>query len=153
MQTITIIIGLPGSGKSTYIKNNSEKFKNAVICDDYEKSTDNHKHSHIFRESIYFQDIRNALINGKDVVLSDIAWCRPERLEILKEDIKNILEELGISAKIASVYFENNPEACKINIIKRNRRKEKVEREIRLVDKLSSVYVVPNGINIIKIVN
>ena len=143
MQTITIIIGLPGSGKTTYIKNNSEKFRNAVICDDYDKSTDARKHSHDFKSSIYYQDLKNALLNNKDVVLTDISWCRKEMREALKDNLEKMLKEFKINAQINFIYFENNPEACKKNILKRNR-EDRTEREIELIDRLSSLYVIPD---------
>ncbi|MFA6586226.1 MAG: AAA family ATPase [Candidatus Paceibacterota bacterium] len=150
MQTITIIIGLPGSGKTTYIKNNSEEFKNAVICDDYHKSS--YKKSHEFKDSIYYQDLLTALKDGKDVVLTDIVWCKSERLKILEENVKEVLEKLEMKAKINYIYFENNREACKKNVLQRNRSKEKVEREIELIDAWSPQYVIPQNALIVPIV-
>jgi predicted kinase len=92
MQTINIIIGLPGSGKTTYIKNTFEGFDDVVICDDYHKSSYNR--SHEFTDSIYYQDLEQALKNGKNVVISDIAWCRLERKVLLEENIQKILKKL-----------------------------------------------------------
>ena len=83
MQTITIITGLPWSWKSTYILNN-KCFSEAVICDDYHKSSINH--SREFNDSVYFPDLKKALIQGKDVVLADIAWCKKE-LYLEKESV------------------------------------------------------------------
>jgi len=150
MQTITIIIGLPGSGKSTYIKNNSDKFKNAVICDDYHKSS--YDHSHEFKDSVYYQDLQKALKNSKDVVLTDIIWCKAERLKILEKEINAIINKLKLIVNIKFVYFENNPNACKINILKRNRT-ETVEKELKLVNELSKGYTIPHNASIISIIN
>jgi predicted kinase len=153
MQTITIVIGLPGSGKTTYIKNNSEKFEDAVICDDYDKSTDTHRHSHIFKDSVYYDDLKSALLNGKNVVLADIVWCKAEARENLKNNIEEMLKELKIKVKIAFLYFENNPVACKKNVLKRKRSKEKIDRELKLINEWSPQYIVPSGVLVVPVIN
>ncbi len=38
MQKVLFIIGLPGSGKSTYLEERREEFGDALVCDDYYKS-------------------------------------------------------------------------------------------------------------------
>lgn len=139
MQKITIIIGLPWSWKSTYISNNSW-FSKAIICDDYHKSSMNH--SREFNDSIYFSDIKHGLIQKKDLVLADIAWCKKERLEAIINAISSLLDELQTEATIEYLYFENNPSACKANIIHRNR-SERVERELEFIDSFSSLYHIP----------
>ena len=139
MQTITIITGLPWSWKSTYILNN-KCFSEAVICDDYHKSSINH--SREFNDSVYFPDLKKALIQGKDVVLADIAWCKKERLSSLVSGINELLDQLNITANIEYNYFENNPSACKNNILRRNR-SERVKRELEFVDNFSVLYSIP----------
>lgn len=148
MQNITIIIGLPGSWKTTYINNNSEEFKNAVICDDYHKSSYNR--SRKFEDSVYYQDLKEALKNWKDAVMCDIAWCKIERREILKQNIQNILEEVGIDAEITFICFKNDPESCKKNVLKRNR-EGRVEREMEFIDEVSVHYVIPENAVIIPV--
>ncbi|MFZ2072361.1 MAG: AAA family ATPase [Minisyncoccia bacterium] len=149
MQKITIIVGLPGSGKTTYIENNKNNFKNAVICDDYHKSSYNHSHN--FEDSVYYEDLKRTLKSGEDAVLSDIAWCKTERREILEKNIKNILEDIKINAEIIFIYFENNPEACKKNVLKRNRN-GRMEREMQFIDEVSAQYTIPDNAIIIPII-
>jgi len=150
MQNITIIIGLPGSGKTTYIKNNLEKFKDTIICDDYYKSSYNHSHN--FEDSIYYQDLRRALEDGKSVILSDIAWCKFERRILLEKNIQNILKDFGIKTEIIFICFENNPEACKKNVLRRSR-DGRVERELKFIDEVSVQYVIPQNSIILPIVS
>lgn len=151
MQKITILIGLPGSGKSTYILNNKETLKNTVVCDDYHKSLEIKGHSRLFKDSIYFNDLRKGLAEGKNVLIADIGYCKQERLEQIKKDIEAILADLNIKAVTKCVYFENNPEKCKQNIIHRDRN-DRVKRELEYVDTFSSVYYIPEGEKVISIV-
>ncbi|MES2930753.1 MAG: hypothetical protein V4665_03135 [Patescibacteria group bacterium] len=139
MQKITIIIGLPGSGKSTYISSN-EEFRNSVICDDYHKSS--YKKSREFIDSIYFEDLKKGLLGGKNIVISDIAFCKSDRLNKITENIMNLIAELEIKAHIEYRYFENDPYACIDNILRRNR-VERVEREIEFINMMSSQYHIP----------
>lgn len=138
MQRITIIIGLPGSGKTTYIENNPD-FKDTFICDDYHKSGAE-QISKEFIGSVYYQDLISALCDGKDVVLSDIAYCKQDRLDETVSALSSELQTLEIEAKIGYVYFENNPQACKKNVMSRNRR---VQRELDYIDKVSQYYCIP----------
>ncbi len=140
MQKIIIIIGLPGSGKSTYISLN-EEFKGAIVCDDYHKSS--YKRSREFIDSIYFEDLKKGLIAGKDVVISDIAFCKPDRLDKITQNIQSLLSELEIKATLECRYFENNPKACIDNIFRRNRT-DRVQQEIDFINKTSSDYNVPD---------
>lgn len=150
MQTITIIIGLPGSGKTTYIKNNLSDLSNTMICDDYHKSTPSNSHN--FIDSLYYSDLKKALSTNKNIVLSDIAWCKKDRRDLLLSEINRIIDELRIDPQIEFIYFENNPTACKNNVIKRGRN-DRVERELGYIDKWSKEYTIPNDCQIISIVN
>src|ERR1035437_6243424 len=143
MQNITIIIGLPGSGKTTYLENNKNVFKNTVSFDDYHKSGLK-GHSHLFEDSIHYDDFKKALQEGKDVYITDIGYCQDDRLVVIEEEIKKMANELSVDIEIKRIYFENNPEACKKNIHHRNR-ESRIEREIEYIDKYSSQYCIPNG--------
>ena len=82
--------------------------------------------------------------------MCDIAWCKLERRKMLEKNIQNILEEVSKDVKINFVCFENNPESCKINILKRNR-EGRVEREIQFIDEVSLNYVIPENAEIIPV--
>jgi hypothetical protein len=88
--------------------------------------------------------MENGLKKGKDIVLADIARCKPERKEQIEIHIKNTISKLKITAEIVFMYFENNPNACKKNILERNREK-RAEREIEFIDRVSSKYKIPKN--------
>ncbi|MGV8162404.1 MAG: GNAT family N-acetyltransferase [Candidatus Nanoarchaeia archaeon] len=141
MLKIIIIIGLPGSGKSVYIGTNKE-FQGAVICDDYHKSS--YKHSHKFEDSIYFNDLKEGLKQGKNIVISDIAFCKTERLNQIITQMRELLKTSGIDASIECRYFENNPQACEENVLQRNR-KDRIKQEIDFIRDASKEYHVPQN--------
>ncbi|MFA5211355.1 MAG: AAA family ATPase [Patescibacteria group bacterium] len=148
--TITIIIGLPGSGKTTFIKNNFKKLENILICDDFHKSSSNHTHN--FTDSRYYLKLKDALSMNKNIVLSDIAWCKKERRDLLLSEIDKLTKKLKINPNIEFIYFENNPLACKNNVIKRDR-KERVERELQIIDEWSAKYIIPDNIKTFPVYN
>lgn len=136
-QEITIIIGLPGSGKSTYL---TQKYMDEIVFDDYHKYN---KKS--FEKSIYYSDFLKALKKEKDIILSDISYCRSGKLK----EVENKIRELKNNIKLTRVYFENNPELCKKNVLYRNRKSSGLE--IELIDKLSQCYLIPKNAAPIKI--
>lgn len=138
-QEIIIIIGLPGSGKSTYL---IERYSNEIVFDDYHKYD---KKS--FEESIYYSDFLKALRKNKKIILSDISYCKCEKLNYVENKIKKLNENI----KINKIYFENNPELCKKNVLYRNRKSSNLE--IELIDKLSQNYQIPKEAIPIKIKN
>ena len=145
MPKITIIIGLPGSGKTMYLKDNAEKFRDFFICDDYHKS--GYKKSKCFEDSLFYDDMQKALKEGKNVALTDIAYCKTERLKNAEEGIKKIAKELNLKIKTEYLYFENDPETCKQNILRRNRA-NRIFRELKYIDETSKQYAIPKGVKI-----
>ena len=148
MSKVIILIGLPGSGKSMYLNNNQEKFKKFFICDDYHKSS--YKKSRYFEDSLFYNDMQKALKKKKDILLTDIAYCKTEKLKNTEEGIKRIAKELNLKIKIDYLYFENDPEACKQNILRRNRT-DRISRELEYVDETSKQYAIPKDVKVLSV--
>lgn len=128
--TIRILIGLPGSGKTSFIKNTIEQYNS--VFDDILSIDD------IAR----FKEDCNEY--GGLVVIADCNLCNTENLNILERIIKS---DIHIESKIEKIYFENNPDACRHNVSLRNDNR-KVENSI---NNLSRFYNPPmNSITVEK---
>ncbi len=131
--TLTVVVGLPGSGKSTYIKSLVETNPQLSVYDDYQGEA--YDNDHDPRLSKHFGSLASDLKQAKHVVVSDIRYCVPYELNSFLAAILSVVPNVRIELK----YFENNPKACRQNILARNR-EERVDKELELLDKLSDSY-------------
>lgn len=152
MQKIILIIGLPGSGKTMYLAKHKNSFGNAFICDDYHKSAGSTTVDgfRTLEKSAYYEDLQKALQEGKNVVISDITYCKEDCLREIEEDISHLLSESSIQAEIERRYFENDPNACIANIFRRARN-GRVEWELQFVKKTTLQYKVPTNAQVIPV--
>jgi predicted kinase len=134
---LTIIIGLPGAGKSTLIKNLRPSVSGICVEDfhgnAYEDSGD-------VKNSRHFFGLIEALRTGRDCIIGDIAFCEPQRLNKLKEVVKEWIPNISFE----EIYFENDPVKCKRNI--EFRAAEKVAKDSANLDEFSKKYVVPYNV-------
>ncbi len=151
MQKVLFIIGLPGSGKSTYLEERREEFGDALVCDDYYKSaTVRPRQSLQFEGSAYYEDVKNALADGRNIVIADILFCDEKRLQEAREGIMRLLSGLHIEADIEYRFFENNPAACIANILRRNR-PERVKKELAFIKEIEARYQIPESASTIPV--
>ncbi len=130
---LTIIIGLPGSGKTSYIATLADKNPQLAIYDDYQGES--YGPDADPRLSKHFGPLVSNLKQAKSAVVSDIRYCIPSELNAFLSVILGAAPNTRIQLK----YFENNPEACKKNILARQR-EGRVEKELELLEKLSKGY-------------
>jgi predicted kinase len=134
MPKVTIVVGMPGSGKSEYLK--PAKKRGEPIFDDFHG--DAIGSSPDFLNSKHHQSLKDALAGGKDCVIADIDYCYEGRLNEAKSGIEKIGKELGIKIDVETVYFENDPAACEANV--RRRHRDQMEEEIANIKKRTGVY-------------
>lgn len=141
--TLMIIIGLPGSGKSTYIEKFREKHTSCSTYDDYQGGALGDDPDP--RLSKHYSFLVRDLKDGRTVLVSDVRYCIPSELNAFLSAVVGTAPNTILVFK----YFENNPELCKQNVMSRNR-EGRVERELELIDNLSSNYY-PLGLEVIPI--
>lgn len=118
---IVAIAGMPGSGKSRLIT--QYEGRGFVRFDDINKA---------WRENL--ASVRELLVTGRDVVVSDIEFCR-------KNMRKRLEDELGTA--VQWVFFENNPYVCARNVLYRafvEKRDRPWLEELKKIDRLSKEY-------------
>ena len=148
MQTVTLITGLPGSGKSTYLWEHEAELHHALVCDDYHEHAP--KHTHEFQNSVYYDEVIDALNRGRDVVLTDIVWCNPIPRRTLIATLQEELERLGRTISTELWCFENDPDACRKNVLRRGRL-GLTEIELGYIETVSEMYVIPETTKVLPV--
>ena len=98
--SVTFVIGLPGSGKSTLMKNGRDDNKCTVYDD--------------FLNDFYNNKALKAIESGKNIILIDPRMCIPH---IWDKTVKKVEKVAKKNVKL--ILFENDPENCIKNVEKR----------------------------------
>lgn len=144
MPSLIIVVGMPGSGKTTYLKWLKENKKVDTVIDDYQKDPVDGNYADPIK-SQHSKRLVNALRSGKRTAIADRRYC-------LDEELKKIVAMVSSEAPEATIEihsFENNYTACKANILSRNRAGY-VESEIAFLDEHHRDYR-PSGDKILAV--
>lgn len=145
---LTVVVGLPGSGKSHVMEVLRTK-ATGIVSDDFFKNAA--IGSPIIREPsvtdsrIYSQLIKD-LRNGKRCVISDIIFCD----SLMRHQLECAIQGDAGPVVVKWEYFENDPRRCSENAMRRNRKKT-LARELKLIEFLSRKYFVPKGVKARKV--
>lgn len=123
---ISLIVGLPGSGKTTLCN----KMKGLVI-DDISKCTNN------------IPSYLRKIATTDHLIISDVYFC----LEKTRKDALKVIEKLFPNSEIEWIFFENSPDKCSRNV-KRRDDKRKVDG---LIKTLTKVYKIPKNAKVVEI--
>ena len=132
---IMIIVGLPGSGKTTFAKAYKElseqKMEMAIVFDD------------IVGNSTY-NDFINTISNQsmKNIIITDPRFC----IENVFGGFVNKIENFIQKEKIKIVLFENNKEKCLTNLKSREKNQSQFEKFAKSLNNLSKQYNTNNQI-------
>jgi hypothetical protein len=142
MPVTTILIGLPGSEKTTFLSNHFEHFPDESFDDFHGGSLDG---TGAFKQSRHYDALKRRLQEGKDCLVSDVEYCRGERLTAAEDGLRSLSLDLGIPIEIKRLYFENNPNACRHNVVHRfdKQRTRDYLDELKKIDALAAVYDYP----------
>jgi predicted kinase len=122
---ITFIIGLPGSGKTTFAK---EQYPSAVILDDF----------CLLKDPL--GQLRKLLKDGKHCIVIDPYLCYRHNQDNARRRLANL-------RALEWVFFENCPKLCLANVEARAKKGDnRVVAEF--IRQASSHYYIPKGANI-----
>ena len=140
---VLIVVGLPGCGKTTYIK--GLVAKGWSDFDDFKAGAiDN---SSAFGKSCRFEALISCLHDDFRCVVADIDFCKTDS----RIEAEDVLRMAVPGIKIQWIFFENDTNACEKNIKRRNR-KSLIQDLIKLRE-YSDLYSVPAGANVRRVVS
>lgn len=122
MTNVLFIVGLPGSGKTTFAKNISNGYR---LIDDPVN---------------FIKDVKPYL--DENLIITDPSLC----IESNRVSATNMIKSYNPYIKIDWLFFENDPESCILNAS--GRINKKVDNYIKT---LSKVYKIPTGSTIVDV--
>jgi hypothetical protein len=138
MATLTVIMGLCGSGKSHILMDLVGKSPMGAYVKDEGLLTEN------FEEN--YEYLLVSLQNGINSFVAGAEFCFKENQEFLENRVKKDIPEIVIEY----VSLENNPEKANSNVKKRTNKSD-VEGHIKINNELTNKYHIPEGSKIIPI--
>lgn len=131
---VTIIVGMPGSGKSCLINSRVTEATGVCVEDFMAFPYDD---SVRFTDSRYYSELIRDLRKGRHCIIADIFFCDTA----LRDEAERVIHRDCPESSIEWIFFENDPAACRENAIRRNR--EIVDHDVVMIDKLTKKYFVP----------
>jgi hypothetical protein len=139
---LIVVVGLPGSGKSHYIKS-PKTHSTSVVAEDY--MADSHNHGSCFTDSRHYDQLIHDLRHGKDCIIADIEFCAKSKQEEVEKEVRKCVPGVTIEWHC----FENNPQQCAANVEQRSRNNAGEEKE--KIHRLSRIYHIPNGAKVLPV--
>ena len=139
---LLIIVGLPGSGKTIFLKSLLKEGRIADYCDDYEYGPIKDVAPALSPED---KRLLAGLERGEKWAIADTRYCDSnERIKVVKE-FKKKFPELSIKF----MYFENNPDLCVQNATIREGILPR--HQINLIYYYTSMYHIPRNAKVMEV--
>ncbi len=145
MSKLIFVVGLPGSGKSEYVKkiNKDNEF---IILDDFKGNAILDKSDFTF--SSRYCDLINYLKANKNCIVIDIDFCKI----ISREEAEIVINGWELGVKMEWMFFENNPKQCIANVQKRAIESERNENSALLkIKEYTNKYDIPTGVKVLDV--
>ena len=110
MAKLVVVFGLPGSSKTFHLPRIKKEHDAKLIRDSFK--IDSFRNLAPIMCSRHFVDLISNLREGRNCVISDIAFCKKDRRKELAEAVQLHVPDV----KIVWIPFENNPEQCRKNV-------------------------------------
>lgn len=143
MSKLIVVIGLPGSGKSCYLKKLRDDGEFGWICEDFHAGAQ--LNSREVEASQYLVQLLAHLKAGDVCAVADIAFCCPDRRQKFVDEIIARAPDVEMEFRC----FENDKASCIKNVERRAR--ASLPEEKANIEKFSAVYEYPRGTTILSV--
>jgi hypothetical protein len=134
---LIVVVGMPGSGKSTYKERLMKDGEIDVAFDDYQGEAYNDSGDpHVSKN---YGPMLAALKDGQRILVTDIIFCEEAALHKFLVAVFEVLPDIYVEFR----YFENAPEKCIQNARKHQRSTETIEKEINFIQAHATTYRIP----------
>lgn len=141
---LLVIVGMPGSGKTTYANKLVRDNILDGFSDDYEYAPINELNP---RHRTRDQELIDALSDAKKWAIADTRYCDPLERAKLEKALTELFPSIGFRYE----YFENNTELCEHNA-KVRKGGALPRHEINLMYYYTDLYEIPAGAKVKMIV-
>ena len=131
---LMLVVGLPGSGKSTWCKAVAAQ-TGALYIDDFKSRAPDL----VFVNALKLPQLTRTIADGQRCIVSDIDFTRTEA----RSEAHRFLARRFPELRPAWVYFENNPDQCRANVLADVSRKP--ENRLREINARWAAYRIPTG--------
>ena len=136
---LEVLVGLPGSGKTTRIENHYPESDWFRVDDFMAHAIDNVGRTAYSR---FFLPVVHALRAGRNVLVADICFCREDRRKEFERVMKDAVRGISLTWR----FFEPDKEVCLSNAEFDERKKgRKADGRIRAIKEFHPDYIVPPG--------
>ena len=139
---LTMICGLPGSGKSHWIEQHEKEFAR-VIPDFFKNALFNCSDGgRKFWRGRSYPELIVDLRSGRQCCIADVILCRAEA----RDSAEKVLREAVPGIEITWLAFENKPELCERNVKYDHERKGRnLEHRLQTIRELAPAYSIPDN--------
>ena len=138
--TLTLVAGLPGSGKTHLLMDlqRQGKVSSEDVFDDFHARAN--RDSPAPTASRFFGSLLAALAENRNCVVADSAFCDPVR----RRAILKALKRFKVHFKTVELFFANDPMSCARNVRAQGERSD-IKPRLGLISLLSAGYTIPSG--------